>query len=449
MRAVIIGAGNAGSNLAVKLCQENHDVVVVDRDQMALAKIEAQLDVLTIEGHGCNPRVLEEAELGKADLLVAVTSCDDVNILSCYQAAVAGVAYKVARIGDPDYLRQSPSFKLKDVGVDQAINPREECARDILNNLKLPGAHEVVRLLGERVLAVGLRVKGENPLIGSCLKSFSRQDLLQTIRFIAVLRNDQLIVPRGETTFEEDDDVYVVGPAPEISTFLDWVFPTLPHFEKVVIAGGGGVGIPLARLLEQCRIPADLIEEDETIANAVAGELDRTTVICGNPLSVNTLAECSLAQNVAFVGGTNSEENNIISCLLARKHGAGATIAQVTDPEYVPIINSISGLDRAVSTHLSTINAILHYIRGRRIESASVLHMLPGELLEIVLTSRSDWADCKISDLKIPKGAIVATVLRDDTVCSPTGDLVLLSGDRLVLFATPQAVKKLSAKFKK
>jgi trk system potassium uptake protein TrkA len=281
------------------------------------------------------------------------------------------------------------------------------------------------------------------------LRTFQRPELLETIRFIAVLRNGELIIPRGDTSFEIGDDVYVVGQPTEIPAFLDWVFPSRPHVEKVVIAGGSGVGIPLALAFETERIPVDLIEMDEDAANDIAGVLNRTTVIRGNALSAETLNDCSLGPNVAFVGATDSEENNIISCLLARKCGAGTTIAQVTDPAYVPIINSISSLERAVSTHLSMINAILHYIRGRQIESASILHMLPGELLEVNLTSRSGWAGKQISKLKMPKGAVIATVLRNGAICAPTGELVLLEGDRLVIFSTPSAVKKLSAIFQK
>ena len=449
MRAVIIGAGNAGSNLAVKLCQEKHDVVLVDRNAAALAQVESQLDVLTVEGHGCNPRILEEAELSKAQLAVAVTNSDEVNILACYQAACAGVQYKVARIGNPDYLRPDSSLSLASAGVDLAVDPREECAKDILNNLKLPGTQEVVRLLGGRVLAVGIRVRDESPLLNIRLNAFPRPELLETIRFIAVLRDGELIIPHGDTTFQRGDEVYVVGRPLEIPAFLDWIFPARPHVEKVVIAGGGGIGIPLARYLENEKMPVDLIEVDKDAANDVAGLLNRTTVIHGDALSVETLSECSLGPNVAFIAGTGNEENNIIGCLLARKHGAGTTIAQVTDPEYVPILNSISNLDRAVSTHLSLINAILHYIRGRQIESASILHMLPGELLEINLTFHSGWAGKKISELKIPKGAVIATVLRDETICAPIGDLTLLEGDRMVIFATPRAVKKLSSMFQK
>lgn len=449
MRAIIVGAGNAGSNLAVKLCQESHDVVLIDHDAEALSQIEAQQDVLTIQGHGCNPRVLEEAELAKADLLVAVTNSDDVNILACYQAAVKNVSYKVARIANPDYLRPDSSLNLRLAGIDLAVNPWEECAKDILNNLKLPGSQEVIRILDGRALAVGIRIREESPLLHVALRSFPRPNLLETIRFIAILRDGDLLIPHGGTEFELNDDVYVVGAPTEIPEFLDWALPARPHIEKVVIVGGGGIGVPLARLLEEAKYPVDLIEADGESATRIAGQLDRTTVILGNALSTETLEGCNLGDNVAFVAGTGNEENNIISCLLARKHGAGVTIAQVTDPQYVPIINSISRLDRGVSTHLSMINAILHHIRGRQIESASILYMLPGELLQVNLTARNSWCSKQIHHLKIPKGAVIATVLRGETICAPVGELTLHEGDRLVLFATPSAIGKLSATFKK
>jgi len=447
MRAIIIGAGNAGSTLALKLRQEQHDVVLVDQDTEALRGVESQLDVLTVEGHGCNPRVLDQAELSKADLAVAVTSSDDVNILACHQAARAGIPYKVARIADPDYLQSYATFELASIGIDLAVNPRNECGKDVLNNIKLPGAHEVIRLLGGRVLAVGLRVREKSPLLGIDLREFPRPELLATIRFIAILRSGELIIPHGDTGFEIGDDVYVVGRPSEIPPFLDWVYPGRPRIEKVVIAGGTGIGIPLARLLEKERIPVELIEPDDVVANAIATRLDRVTVLHGNPLSAEILMECSLAPGVAFIAATGNDENNIIGCLLARKHGAGTTIAQVTDPEYVPIINGINSLDRAVSTHLSMINAILHYLRGRQVESASLLHLLPGELIEVNLTAKSRWTGKKVSQIKITRGAVIATVLRSNTVCPPTGDLTLFDGDRVVIFATPSAVKRLGKIF--
>ncbi len=449
MRAIIIGAGNAGSNLAIKLCQENHDVVLIDHNQSALNQVESQLDVLTIVGHGCNPAVLEKAQLSKAQLLVAVTSSDDVNILACHQADCAGVPYKVARIANPDYTRLTPHFNLKHSGVDLAVNPREECAKDILNNLKLPGTHEVIRLLDGRALAVGMRIYDESPLLHGRLRDFPQPELLNTVRFIAIMRDGELLIPRGDSMFQVGDDVYVVGHPDSLPAFLDWAFPGRVTIEKVVIAGGGGLGVPLALALEQEGIKTDLIEMDETAAYRIAGDLHRTTVVHGNALSTETLEDCALGPNVAFVAGMGNEENNIISCLLARKHGAGKTIAQVTHPEYVPIINSISNLDHAVSTHLSMINSILHYIRGRQIEAASILHMLPGELLEVCLTSRNGWTGKSIASLKIPKGAVIATLLRDGNVCAPTGDLKLKNGDRIVIFATPKTIKKLSAIFQK
>ena len=449
MRALIIGAGNAGSNLAVKLCEERHDVVIIDRNRPALADLESQLDVLTVAGHGCSPAVLEEAEIRKAHLVVAVTSSDEVNILACTQAAAAGVRYKVARIAGADYLRENSIFSLAGAGVDLAVNPREECAKDILNNLTLPGSQEVIDLLGGRVLAVGAKVAAGSPLLKTTLEDFPRPDLLQTIRFIAVLRDNDLIIPRGDTSFSIGDEIYVVGQPAEIPAFLDWASPNRPHIDRIVIAGSGPVGMKLAASLETDRRPVVVIEPDEESANRCAAALNRATVLRSNPTSEETLAEVGITENTAFIASMESEEHNIIASLVARKQGAGMTVSQVTDPQYVPIINSLNTLDRAVSTHLSMINAILHFIRGRQIESASVMHMLPGELLEVVLTTRTPWTGKEIRTLRIPGGAIIATVLRSDTICPPTGDLRLQEGDRLVIFSNPRALKKLNAIFRR
>ncbi len=449
MRAVVIGGGNAGSNLAIKLCEEKHDVVMIDRDAKVLAELEAQLDILTLQGPGSSPEVLREAELGKADLVVAVTDSDDVNILACCLAKRAGVPYKVARITHAEYMNSNQFFNLKDMGIDLAINPLEECAQEIVDNLHLPGVQEVIGLIGNRVFAVGFRVTGTSPLLGATLKEFPRPELLKSIRFIALLRKSELIIPRGDTHFFTDDEVYAVGRPEEIHRFLSWARPDRAPIDRIIIAGGSGLGASLASRLEKERTPVVLIESDERLATECAESLKRTTVIGGNPLADDTLAEADFTENTAFIASTGSDENNIISCLLAQKHGARLTIAQVSDPKYVHIINSLSNLDRAVSTHLSMINAILHYIRGRNIEAAYLLQMLPGELLEVNLTSSSGWTGKQIRQLRVPKGTTIATVLRDGAVHAATGDLVLAEGDRLVVFSTPNAVRKIKAVFQK
>lgn len=448
MRILIIGAGNAGRHLAGKLSEERHDIVVVDNDEDALQEIAAQYDIQTIHGEGSSPRVLEEAGLSKADLVVAVTDRDEVNILACAYAQAASVPHKVARVSNPDFIHSDSRFDLRRMGIDLVISQKEECAQEIFTVLRMPGTLEAVDMLEERVLAVGIKVHMDSPLVLQSLKNFSRPDMLQKVRLIALMRGDELLVPRGDTQLMIGDDIYFVGEPPAVHEFLEWACPEHERFEKVIIAGGGDLGLQLALLLEKSGMPVVLIEKNPERAEQCSRRLDKTLVMRGDALDQETLENAGVIHGSAFVAVTGSDENNIMICLLAEKAGSTFTLAQVTRPEYVPIVSSLSLLDRAVSAHMSMINAILHFVRGKNVKAAALLHRLPGELLDVVVPSGSSWCGTAIKQQRMPSGLMIATALRGDQVLSATGDLILQAGDRLVLFARPECVAKVESLFK-
>lgn len=448
MRILIIGAGNAGRHLAAKLSEERHDIVMVDNNDNALQEIAALYDIQTVHGEGCSPRVLEEAGLGKADLVVAVTDRDEVNILACAYAQAAGVPHKVARVSNPDFIHSDSRFDLRRMGIDLVISQKEECAQEIFTVLRMPGTLEAVDMLEERVLAVGIKVHMDSPLVLQNLKTFSHPDMLQKVRLIALLRGDELLVPRGDTQLMIGDDIYFVGEPEAVHDFLEWACPEHERFEKVIVAGGGDLGLQLALLLEKSGMPVVLIEHNAERAEECSKRLNKVLVMRGDALEQETLENAGVVHGSAFVAVTGSDENNIMICLLAEKAGSTFTLAQVTRPEYVPIISSLSLLDRAVSAHMSMINAILHFVRGKNVKAAALLHRLPGELLDVVVPAGSSWCTKPIKNQRIPNGLMIATVLRHDRIIAATGELVLQAGDRLVIFALPEAVAKVEALFK-
>lgn len=448
MRILIIGAGKGGWHLTEILCQEKHDVVVIDQDPRVLETMEAHLDVLTICGHGTSPRVLEEAEIGKADLLVAVTDRDEVNILACLYARVAGVKHRIARITNQDFLARDSRLDLADAGVDLVVSKAGTTADELNNILRLPGATEVVNLLDGQVQVIGIRVGMDSPLLRAPLSEVAEPDMLHAIRSIAVMRGDELIIPRGDTRFLIGDDVYVISRPDYIPTFLRWACPGHTPFAKIIIAGGGDLGMKLAQLLEGAQGQVVLVESDADRALRCSSILGRTLVIHGDALNEEILQNAGIVDDTAFVAATGNDENNIIGCMLAEKLGASYTLAQISKDEYVSIINSQSLLDRAVSPYTTMGNAILHFIRGRNIKSATLLHRLPGELLEIVLPERNRWNGAAIKDIKLAKGTVIAAVKRGLEVMIPTGDLVLEAGDQLAVFARPAAVGKIQSLFR-
>jgi len=446
MRILIIGGGQTGAHLAEKFCEDDHDVVVVDSDEEALAELDTHLDLMTVHGNGADPSVLEEADIERADLLVAVTDRDDTNILACIFARARGVGRTVARVSSSSY-SASRHIHFERLGVDRLVNQYDEYARDLYNVLRLPGSIEVADLLDNRVMAVGMSVHMDSPLLGYSLKNFASREWLRKIRFVAVVRGDDVMTPHGDTTFLVGDDVYFAGEPDDIADFMQWAWPEHKRFQRVVIAGGGELGLQLARMLERSRMQIVLIEQDEDRADLCSAELNRTLVIKGDALDQETLAGIGEAEDMAYVASTGSDEHNIIGCLVAEKYGARFTAAQVGKKEYIGIVNQLRLLDRIVDPHLAMINSILHFVRGKNVQAAAILARLPGELIELKLSPGHKWAGKAIQDLQIPDGVIIVSALRGGQVRTATGDLALAAGDRVVAYCLPAAMPKMEALF--
>ncbi|NLG34118.1 MAG: Trk system potassium transporter TrkA [Lentisphaerae bacterium] len=446
MRILIIGGGQTGAHLAEKFCEDDHDVVVIDSDDEALAELDAHLDLMTVHGDGSAPAALEEADIERADMVVAVTDRDATNILACIFARARGVKRTVARVSSSAY-STSRHIPFEQLGVDLLVNQYDEYARDLYNVLRLPGSIEVADLLDGRVMVVGMSIHMDSPLLGYSLKNFTSRDWLQKIRFMAVVRGDQVMTPHGETTFLVGDDVYFAGEPDAMSDFMQWAWPEHKRFQRVVIAGGGELGLQLARMLEQTRMQIVLIEQDEDRADFCSEELGRTLVIKGDALDQQTLAGIGEAEDMAYVASTGSDEHNIIGCLVAEKHGARFTAAQVGKKEYIGIVNQLRLLDRIVDPHLAMINSILHFVRGKNVQAAAILARLPGELIELRITGRHRWAGRAIRDLAMPRGVVIVTAMRGGQVQTATGDLLLAAGDRVVVYCLPEALNRMESLF--
>jgi len=444
MRILILGAGNAGQQLAMRLCEEKHSVVMVDTDPTALAGAEAKLDILTICGPGSSPRVLAEAQVEKCQLVIAVTDDDEVNILACLYAHAAGVPRKVARVASPEYIHADDTYDLTAMGIDLVINQKQECARELFHVLQMPGALEAFNLFEGKVMVAGFRVSEASPVVNRTPVECDRLDLIQSVRVIAICRRDELVVPHGDTVFQKDDLVYLVGQPANVAAFFEWVCPHLKSFEKVIIAGGGDLGLMLAQLIEES-VECVLLEQDEERARLCSAQLHKTLVLRADALAESALDETGITDRTAFVALTGDDEKNTMNCLMAQKKGVPFTATQIARTDYVPLIESINLVNRVVSPYISTTHAILHYLRSQKVRAASLLHNLPGELLDVVISNESKLAGKLIRDIKTPRAAIIATVLREQEVLPATGDLKLSPGDRLLVFSHPDAVKKIQS----
>lgn len=447
MRIIVIGAGRTGSQLVASLCGENHDVTVVDNDPRVLTDLASQHDILTLAGSGSDPQTLEDAGVEKSQLLVACTQDDETNILACACAKRAGVERTVCRITNVVYTQKKDWFSLEQLGIDVVISQQEESAREIFNTLLMPGSSEVVPMLDGKAQIVGMKISKESPLFGAKLDSFPYPDLLELIRFIAIMRGGELVIPHGDTVFIEDDEVYILGTPGMTLDFVEWACPRQQDMLKVVIAGGGSIGLPLAEQLERTSTDVVLIEKDAERASYCSSMLDRSLVLHGDALEEATLKEAGISEGTSFASVLGNDESNILGCILAKQNGASFVVSQINKAEYSPIVTHLEMIDRVVNPNVTITNAILHMARWKNIEAYSFLQQVPGQLIEFVIHADSKHAGVPVADLKLPRRAVIAAVNRDNGVIIATGSTELLAEDRVVVFAEPEVVKKVQQMF--
>ncbi|MCH8513062.1 MAG: Trk system potassium transporter TrkA [Kiritimatiellae bacterium] len=443
MRILILGAGTSGHMLASRLCADNQDVTLIDKNLQALERVEAGLDLLTIHGDATDPRILDQAGISKSDMVVAVTDQESVNILACALAHISGVPKKIARVSNPAYTNVKGHFNLKQLGIDLVVNQQQECAKDLYNILRIPGAQEAVDLLDGRILCAGFLLPTDCPLIMCPLKDHPQHELLSTIRFVAYNRGDKIRIPRGETQFQVGDLAYVIGEPEPVKNFMQAMQPSETGYSRLVIAGGGELGMQLAMLLGKTSLDITLVEENPDRADYCSEALDRTLIINGSSLNQELMEELGINAQTAFAAVTGDDENNIMSCLVAEKMGAHFTIARVDKHSYHPIVNSLSLVDRLVSPHSSLINSIYHFVRGNNVRGDRMLQKIPGEIMEVTIGEDHPWANRKVINIKLPRGCIISTVLSDKLLRVATGETAISIGARVLIYGLPKYLRKL------
>lgn len=419
-------------------------MVLVDRDPVALEQVEAQMDLLTIQGDAADPGILEQAGIDRTDLVVALTDQESVNILACCLAHISGVPRKVARVSSNAYTGTAGHFDLRELGIDLIINQQHECAKELFNILRIPGAQEAVGLLEDRVLCVGVQIPTDCPLLAGELKDSPYHEILSTIRFVAYMRAGKLKIPRGDTAFHIGDIVYLVGEPDKVRSFLKFLLPGEEGYSRVVIAGGGQLGLQLARRLEKdTQLTVTLLEADSERAHYCSEELEKTLILHGSSLDQDMMAELGINGQTAFVAVTGDDENNIMSCLVSDKLGAHFTISRVDKATYGPIIDSLALVDRIISPHSSLINSIYHFVRGSSVMGDRILQKIPGEVVDFRVEESHKWQGKSLLEVKLPRGCLISMVLRGSELIVATGDLILQTGDRILLYGLPKAIRRI------
>ncbi len=441
MNILIIGAGEVGSHLANLLSRENHNITIVDNDPEKVARISETLDVLAIEGLGTSPSTLKEAGIEHSDMVIAVTTVDEVNVLACMVAKHFGVKTKIARVRNREFTRHSGFLDPAELGIDLVIHPELEATREIVRLVRFPNAIEMITFCEGKIAVVGTKVQENAPAAGKQLHELGGGDGDRLLfRVIAISRDGATLIPRGQDRIESGDELYVTCHTED----LKQVFALAGHEQRethyVMLYGATAIGRMVAEELEQDRdLHIKLIEGDPERGKEVAEDLDNVQVVLGDASDIDLITREGIIDQDVFAALSNDDENNIVTSLLARHLRVPKTITLIGKSDYAPIVKTI-GLDVAINPRLLTSNAILKYIRHGEIVSLRHMAGVNAETYEFQVSATSKVVGKKIRDISFPKDSIVVAVAHRDGPEIPVGDTKIYVGDKVVIFCLPDAV---------
>lgn len=443
MKVVIVGAGEVGFHIASRLAIENKDVVVIDKDLDAIRRVSDIIDVQIVNGSGSSPVVLEEAGIKEADILLAVTNSDETNLVACLVANIISPATKkLARIRDADYDKYHDIFRDYAPHIDTVINPEIEVVKTIDRLMSVPGAVDVGEFADGRVKLIGIRLDNEARLAGIRLSDLPVVTGEQRPLIAAVVRDEELIIPRGEDRLMTGDIIYFISEEDKLLDTLTLFDKHAHPLRRVLIVGGGRIGFRLATLLEDKSIYTKIIEKEADRCTVLAEQLNKTVILHGDGSDQGLLSEENIQDIDFFVTLTSDEETNILASLLAKRMGAQKAITKISKFSYLPLMSAI-GIELVVSPRLSAINTILQHIRKGKVLSAMSIKGEQAEVLEAVALETSDIVGKPLRNISIPKGAIIIGIIRKEEIIIPSGDSVIEPDDRIIIFATRQAIPKI------
>jgi trk system potassium uptake protein len=439
MKILILGAGQVGRTAAYHLAREPaNEVTVVDTNEQVLRDLQDRLDIRTVAGQGAHPPVLEAAGIADTDILIALTNSDEVNMIACEIAhALYRTPTKIARIRAAEYTSREKLFSEGALAVDFWISPEQLVTEHIARLLVYPGALQVVEFANGRAQMVGVRARREGLLVGKQLRTL-REHLPDTdARVAAIYRNDRLIPADGDTVIEEQDEIFFVAAADDLRKVLGELRKNEDPVRRVMIAGGGNIGLRLARTLEGSN-QVKLIERDERRARRVSELLQSTIVLNGDAADEELLIEENIDSVDIFAALTNSEEANVLSALLAKRLGARRVMALVNRAAYGELMEN-RGIDIVISPQTITIGSLLAHVRRGDVVRVHSLRRGAAEAIEAVVhgtRERSRVIGRQVGEVSLPEGASIVAIVRGEQVIMAHHDTAIEAEDHVIVFLT-------------
>lgn len=449
MKILIAGAGEVGFELGKVLSEEMHDVTVLDWRKSCLNRVSESLDVLIVEGNATSPKALVEAGAGIADLMVAVTSSDEVNIIASMMAKRLGVNKVIARVRNDELTQSDSPISPSELGIDLIIHPEEATATDIFQLVKRASASDVVPLADGQLQLIGLRIEKQSEVAGKTLEEIARNSMDIPFRVVAISRRGTTIIPRGHNRLMSMDHVFIISKTENLRNLAKLTGHSDQPLKKIMIAGGNDVGRLLADKLakDSKNWQIKLIEPQLEKATNIANENRNLLVLNGDPTDPNLLITEGVQEMDAFVSVTNDEESNIISCLMAKHLEVKKTVALVSKSQYVPLSQTI-GIDAIVNVKSSASDEIHRQIRQVMMLTVKALHGIKAEIIEVIAGRNCKMLDNPIHKLKLPDGIVIGAIVRGHESFIVTGDTVVQLDDRVIILALPNAIEKVEQLFK-
>lgn len=452
MKVVICGAGQVGYGIAERLSFEGNDVTVIDSSEALIQRIRETLDVRAFVGHGAHPDTLQKVDAGEADMLIAVTLYDEVNMVACQVAhSLFKVPTKIARIRAQNYLKPhwQDLFSREHMPIDVIISPEVEVGEMLLRRLQVPGSDDTVLFADGNVAVVGIQCNENCPVVETPLRQLSELFPNLNTVVVGIVRGENLFVPRSDDSLLVGDVVYVAVERDQIRRALGIFGHEETQANRVVISGGGNIGLYVAQAIEanQTRAKVKIIESEKERAIAVADRLKRTVVLNGSALDENLLIEADTGDADIMISLTNNDEVNVLSCVIAKKLGCTRTMALLNNPGY-PGLTRTLGIDSHINPRQVTMSKILQYVRRGRIRAVHSVQSGKAEAIEAEALATSALVGRPLRELSLDDGIRIGAIYRDKQVIIPNGDTQIKAKDRVIIFAEAASVKKVEQMFR-
>jgi len=440
LKIVIVGAGEVGFNIAKRLTAENKDVILIERKEERVRRIQQILDAQVVLAKGSLPVVFRENNIGSADILIAVTDSDETNIVACLLAqALSKNIVRVARLRDPEFRRGDTGIIQKSaLHIDLVISPEEEVAKTLGLLADTPGTSDILEFADGRVKLIGIKVEPDSPMAGKRLMDMATQTD-DNVLVAAIYRKENVIIPRGDTGIKEGDTLFFVTPPHAVRKVLKRFGKDDEQVRRVLVSGGGRLGECVARRLSERGLGTKIIERDRKQCEYLAEVLDRVIVLHGEGTDQRLVLDEGVRDVDMFISAADDEEENVLTALLAKRLGAKRVVSLVDTTDYIPLASTI-GVDVVLSPRLSAVSTILQFIRQGRILSVSTLREDLVEAIEFIAMETSKIVGKPLRKLSMPKGTLVGAIVRNDDVIIPDGNTLILEGDRVILFARPDTI---------